>query len=470
MVGLLAIALVAIGLPALLGWQLAKVHDRYVQQLAIPGLIEVRDSEFSRGLLHSRSRIKLALAPALCGDSPCPVITINSVIYHGPIAFTAPPPTDGSLPIGRGVVVSDIDLAPLLKGVSFQPALPKLEAITRVSLGGAAHTRIALAGARLHAVSAEHGAGRLVLKPLQASAQIPQGYDSVRADLSWPGLQWVADAGGQFEWSGLGGQLTGDAATTAFWQHIQLGLDSLQWVDAQGRALAIQGLRWDAHNEAKSADRLAAKFNLRLSQLQTHNRDFGPVIIEGQAQGLDAASIEAVQADVRSVGTRSLPLALQIVVANAIYQTHIAAVLAAQPQIQITRFLAGTSDGDISGDLTLGLAHTQQLQSTALVDVLKHLQLGLNLHLPATLLRSMIEYRLDSRPPPAAKATTADVDAVLKQLVAEQVVVAHPKEAAYSIALRIENQNLTLNGKVRKWWQNLLAALAQDVEAAEDNP
>lgn len=468
-VGLLAIALVAVGLPALLGWKLAQVHDRYVQELAIPDVLEVRDSKFSRGLLRSRSRIQLALAPALCGDSTCPVITVNSTIYHGPIAFTAPPPADGSLPIGRGVIVSTIDLAPLFKGWSFQPVLPKLEAITRVSLDGATRTRVTLAGARLRAVSDDR-AGRLVLKPLHASAQAPPSYDSLRADLSWPGLQWVADSGGQFEWAGLVAQATGNARTTAFWQTFQVGLERLQWVDAQGRALAFQGLRWDAQNTATNARQLAGKFDLRLSQLQTHNRQFGPVIIEGQAEGLDAVSIEALQADVRSLGTRSLPPALQIVVANAIYQTHIGALLAAQPQIQISRFLAGTPDGDISGNVQLGLTPAQQPRGTALAEVLQQLHLIVNLRLPSTLLHSLVQARLDRRPPPAKKATSADVDAVLEQLLKQKIVVARPKEAAYSIALDIQNQKMTLNGKLRKWWQDLLVALAQNSKTAEEMP
>lgn len=465
--GACAVALVIVGLPGLLGWQLAKVHDRYVQDLAIPGLVEVRDSQFSRGLLHSRSRIKLALAPELCANTQCPEITVNSVIHHGPIAFTAPPPDDGSLPIGRGVIVSDIDLAPLLHGLSFKPRLPQLEAITRISLGGAAHTEVGLPGARLRA-SGNNGGGRLRMKPLQANAQVPPSYKGLRADLDWPGFKWIADTGGQFQWSGLNAKLKGGAKTPDFWQRLQLGLDDLQWVDAQGRSLTLQGLRWDVRNQATHAGRLAGQFNLRLSQLQSHNREFGPVIVEGQAQGLGIASIEAAQADIRSLGTHSLPPALLVVVVNAIYQTHIAKLLAAGPRVQITRFLAGTPDGDISGDMQLTLPRSGQLQSTAVAEVLQRLQLNMNLRLPASLLRNLIKARLDTREPPVKSTPAAGVDAVLKQMLADKIVVARPKEAAYTIALRIHDQELTLNGKLRPWWRNGLTALAKNTAVTEE--
>lgn len=462
-VGVLLLLFVVLGIPAFMGWQLAKIHDLYVQQLATPGLIEVRDTAFSRGILRSRSRVKLAAAEAFCGGKPCPEIVIDSTIHHGPIAFTAPPDTHGGLQVGRGVIVSHVDLASLFAPVTFTPPLPDIEAITRVDLAGATQSQWVMQGARLRAEGPTTG-GRVTLDPLQASAQLPADNNAVRGSLSWPDFKLVADEGGQLGLQGLAVEFSGDATMPLFWQHFGLKLNRLQAVDAQGESLSLEGLLWDAKNTAAPGGTLAAEFDMRVSQLTAGGRGFGPVIAEGKVVGLDVASLEKLQAQIRSLSPQTLPPELFLLAMSGVYQSTIPALLASNPAVDISRLMVGTPEGDILADLHLDFdAPGVPENATDIASVMARLQLALNLRLPSAWLRALVRKNLEARrapesPPISEQDINDDIDA----LTSAQFILAAPQDNAYIMQIRIENQRLTVNDVFRDGWQQLLQTLAKE--------
>jgi len=469
--GLLVMVLVVVGLPAVLGWQLSKYHDRYVRQLAVPGLLQVQDVAFSRGILRSRSRVTLVPDASLCAQSPCPVITVDSVIHHGPIPFTAPPATPGALQIGLGVIVSEADISPLFPQAKFEPPLPPLELVTRVDFAGAADAQLLLPAERLRLTTEEDG-GRINMERLQASLESPPGHSAGRGNLTWPSFKLVGDAGGQLGLQGLTSDFNGDAQAPLFWRRFGLKLNALQMVDSQGESFSLQGLLLDATNTAAPKGLLASDFQLRMSRLEASNREYGPVILEGEVKGLDVASLEAIQAAVTSLKPQALPPELLFLAISGIYQAHMPALLAADPELRITRLLVGTPDGDISADLQLNLADysgTGPGTGTDLADVLKRLELQANVRLPAPIIRAMVRQNLQARQadkPPTPEAIAAAVEA----LTEAEFLLAKPEENTFVTQLRILNQNLTINGKVRDGWQETLDAFANGESPAVSEP
>lgn len=467
--GLLAVALVVIGLPAALGWQLAKYHDSYVSQLAVPGVLEVRDVAFSRGILRSRSRVTLAPVAQVCSEKPCPLITVDSVIHHGPIPFTAPPATPGGLHMGLGVIVSRANLGPFFAPTTFKPALPELELVTRVDFAGAVDSNLVLAAARTRASNAQDGT-RVTLERLQGSLQTPATHDTLRGQLNWPSFEVVADTGGQVGLQGLSLEFNGDKQTPLYWQHAGLKINGLQVVDAQGESLALQGLLWNANNTAEpgdiAADTLASKFQLRLSQLSLNDRDYGPIILEGQAQGLDIATLESMRSALRSLNTQTLPPELLVLAISGVYQTHMPALLAAGPDLRISRFLASTPDGDVVGDLHVTVAEQSEGDASDLTQVSKRLELTMNLRFPAPMFEAFVRNNLETK---ESEPTPEQMRMAIEALTEAKLVIAAPEENAYTTQLRIENQNLTVNGKLREGWQELLEALSdENTEYLED--
>lgn len=462
--GLLVILLVVLGLPAVLGWQLSRVHDRYVQQLSIPGLLEVRGSAFSRGILRSKSRVRLAPDNAFCGNSACPEVVVDSIIHHGPIPFTAPPTTRGGLQVGRGVIVSQADLTTLFAHTTFKPALPAMELVTRVDLAGATSATLKVPAARLNTES-EDVSGRVSMDSLEAGAQLPASQDALRGSLLWPAFKLVADEGGQLGLQGLAVEFSGNASAPLFWQRLGVKLSGLQIVDSQGESLSLQGLIWDANNIAEPNARLASEFSLRLSQLAMRNRQYGPVIVEGRVQGLDVASIQAIQAQVRALNPQALPPELLLLAVTGIYKTHVPELLAADPKLRISRLLASTPDGDVVASLTISLAKSDN-GGVALANVLRRLELTADLRMPAPMLKALVRSNLRAEDENAPPPDPQDVEKALAALTEGKYVIAKLEENAYLVNVRIENQNLTINGEVREGWQTLLDTLEQETDTA----
>lgn len=135
------IALLGIS-PVYFGGLMADAYYDALEQWIPEWAFEVRSERYRRGWFSSTASVELSLAESLCEAPPCPVLKLDTELFHGPIPLGASAALGDRMRVLGGAVISTIDLGPLFRAGRIEPGLPPLTAYTKVSLGGNSSTRV----------------------------------------------------------------------------------------------------------------------------------------------------------------------------------------------------------------------------------------------------------------------------------------------------------------------------------------
>lgn len=452
LLGLIALAVLAAAAPALTGFYLAREFDDMVARLERPGVTEVVSSRFTRGWFRSTATIRLRLADALCQRDPCPAVTLDTVIHHGPIPFTAPVDPDAGLQPALGVAVTRIDPASLWPRLVFEPGLEPLRLITRVAFDGRADSRIAADGASVD-VSRERTLAHVDTSAVSGDLELPlRDVGRLEGALDWSRFNIVGENGGQLEWRQLGIRLgRGDSGRELAGQ---LRAESLSLADGLGTSLLAQGLVWQVQPLPADGAGVSAGFDGRISRLVFDNAEYGPLILQGQVKNLAPSAWRALQAQLSGLRDAESG-ALDPEALAELYGETLPQLLAGGPGIHIDRLLLSTPDGDISGHLQVS-APEKPRPARLLADVLSQLNVDFEGQVPAPLARDLaIQVMLSNGRRPSA-IEEADVTRALDELVARGLIERVDGAAAYRLRLRIDKGRLELNGRNQIGWQSVV--------------
>lgn len=128
--------------PVYFGGVMADAYYDGLDQWIPDWAFQVRSERYRRGWFSSTAHVELSLAPSLCDAPPCPVLKMETELFHGPIPFGATEALGGQSRLLGGVIQSTIDPAPLFRAGRIKPGLPPLKAFTKVYLTGTSSTRV----------------------------------------------------------------------------------------------------------------------------------------------------------------------------------------------------------------------------------------------------------------------------------------------------------------------------------------
>lgn len=417
--GLIALALVALAAPYLVGLYLAREHQSLVAGLALPPGVEVEIDDFERGWFRSSFTLELRAEGR-------PPLALDALVHHGPLPFTAGTGAAGLTP-ALAVVTTELPLVELLLGQrAAQPASVRLELELNGALTGSLHWP---------AAELQRPRGRLTMSEGTLNLNVPAGYRSMTLALRWPRLSLVADDGGQLEWREL--QLDYHAASGAGgWGEYRLALDGLRFVLPQGAAVALEGLALEAAAGGKNP-RLASTLNLRISAATFRGEDYGPLLLDGSLAvapppawvfpGLAPGgliALAALQTDGPWGGARNT-----------------------RPSIAIERLLLGTPNGDVRVEAAL-----------TTVDVARGVAGVVHARVPVATMQNItaaVMRQRGSNAPPTAE----EVAARIQQWLIRGFIDYVEADNAYTVAARIRGSQITINGRELENWQALFDRL-----------
>lgn len=245
----IVLALIVVGLPGAIGFYMAREFDYAVANLTVPGTLEVADSHFDRGWFSSHAVISLRPVGALCHISPCPVITLDSTIHHGPLVFGSA--ERGSLRPVLAVADTHADPSSLWPRYVFSPVPGPVTLHTRVGLDTRGHVSLNLAGVSFDVARQEPVAhvDSATLDGQLTTAVAGRAISGV--SLEWPSFALSPQHGGRVAWRGLalrahGGSQDGQPA------HGHLHLESLTLDNGQGQSTRLSGI--DTQVKLRGAD------------------------------------------------------------------------------------------------------------------------------------------------------------------------------------------------------------------------
>ena len=141
--GVAVLALLCVAAPYGVGWLLAGRFDQTVAHLSVPGYLQIVRRNFDRGWFVSRAIVVLRPIGPLCHTKPCPVVTLDSRIDHGPLAWGAEPV---SLVPVLAVVKTQADLTSLWPRYVFSPSPGPLTVTSRIRLDSRGQAQLSLKG------------------------------------------------------------------------------------------------------------------------------------------------------------------------------------------------------------------------------------------------------------------------------------------------------------------------------------
>lgn len=450
--GVIALAALAAGAPALLGLYMAREFDAAVARLEQPGVTRVLSSRFSRGWFRSDATIRIGLDEALCPQRPCPAVTLDSVIHHGPLAFGAPRAPGAGLEPSLGVAVTRMDLASLWPRLVFEPPLSPLRIVTRVGFDGRALSKLDTHGAS-HDVSRQRPIAHIDIGALHLRAGVSLRGGGVDARLDAPQFRLIGETGGQLAWRKLtvssGSTLAGEAEAGQ-----QLRVDSLTLADGLGTAALLEGIvaQWQPLPAAR--ERVSARFSARASRAVLDNNDTGPFMIDGALRRIDPAAWRALYRQIGRLRDERSG-ALDPGARALLYREAVPRVLAGAPVVDIRRLLLTTPNGDIGAHLHLA-APAKPRPARMLADVISQLEVDFAARLPAPLVRDIAVQVMLANGRSPYDIENEDIDKALAELVAQGLIETRPDAASFRVALQIEHGLLRLNGRNQIGWQSVV--------------
>ncbi|MES1923940.1 DUF945 family protein [Salinisphaera sp. T31B1] len=452
-VGLLVLAALAVGAPALTGLYLAREFDQSVARLQRPGLLEVVSSRLTRGWFTSDATIRVALSGPLCAGPPCPSVTLTSRIHHGPIAFNAPIEPGHGLTPSLGVVETRLDLSTLWPRRVFEPELPPVGLITRVGFDGQARTALKMAGTRTE-ISRRQRQAHLDLDAVTGNIaqSMTGGVSSV--DLKAPQLRLLAEQGAQFVWRDL--TLDHAPATSATAAATRLNMAALTLADGMGSAGQIRDLRmrWQPMAaDARPGSGLSGHAELHAESWVVDDLRGGPVAVQADLKHIDPMAVQSLG---EALGNLYDARGLIVPEVRArLYRQWLPGVLANRAALDIQRLNVVTERGVIDAHMRIVAPETLR-PVRLLADAVSQLNVDLAVSLPVAIARDLaVQVMLaNGRSPYDIEET--DIDRALGELVGQGLIERRPDETVYRLALTIEAGRLRLNGRNQIGWQSLV--------------
>ena len=115
--------------PVYFGGVMADAYYDGLEQWVPEWAFQVRSERYRRGWFSSSAHVELSLAPSLCDAPPCPVLKMETQLFHGPIPFGATEALGGQSRLLGGVIQSTRCSAPAASSPACHPSRPSPRSI-----------------------------------------------------------------------------------------------------------------------------------------------------------------------------------------------------------------------------------------------------------------------------------------------------------------------------------------------------
>ncbi|MGB7756337.1 MAG: DUF945 family protein [Salinisphaera sp.] len=437
--GVAVLALLCVAAPYGVGWLLAGRFDQTVAHLSVPGYLQIVRRNFDRGWFVSRAIVVLRPIGPLCHTKPCPVVTLDSRIDHGPLAWGAEPV---SLVPVLAVVKTQADLTSLWPRYVFSPSPGPLTVTSRIRLDSRGQAQLSLKGvtfdvARRNPVA--HVETATVSGSLQSGLLARQIHG---LSLDWPSFSLVRQSAGHLAWRKMefrarpapGGELA-DRRFTA---------DSITLDDGHGQATRLTDLKVTTRRPAPDTSAVSIK----IEKLVLPDNTQGTFILDARQQGMHPLAWATLPGRWRQLGGWSGG-ALN---ALELYHDIVPQLLPPGSRVQLSRFELATRDGAIRASAHIRAPRDFKPPSGA-VALLSQLQAQLQLSLPRPILRRLVARTLG--PTDSARAE-ADIDARVRALGARDLIKPIDNGKRYDLRIVLGDGRMAINGRNRPEWRALV--------------
>lgn len=442
--GIIVLALIGAGLPGVIGFYMAREFNYAVANLRVPGTLEVAGSHFERGWFSSQATIALRPVGALCHVSPCPVITLDSTIHHGPLAFGA----DGSRGLSPVLAVADTHADPtsLWPRYVFSPAPGPITLHTRVGLDTRGHVTLHVDGMSFD-VARQQPLAHVDSAALDGRLTTAvAGHAITGVSLDWPSFDLSPQDGGRLAWRGLTLDASRDSKSGPHSRgHVHL--DSLTLDNGQGRATRLSGVDIDVDRQGPDAGDLS----LVADRVVMPDNTQGELHLGLRLEGVTPAAWAGLPSQWRALGG---------LVGGAaddprFYHDVVPGVVTPGFRFVIKQAALYTEDGPLRMSGHIGVSDTLTPADTAAA-TLRQLDINLRLQVPAQLARRLTRRQLAAARGDGLAVADAAVDQQLSNLVQRDLIEPVADGKAYRMALRVDNGHLLFNGQSRPGWQAMV--------------
>ncbi|HET7313367.1 DUF945 family protein [Salinisphaera sp.] len=444
--GVVVLALLCVAAPYGVGWLVAARFDRVVAHLSVPGYLQVVSRDFDRGWFVSRATVVLRPSGPLCRTRPCPVITLDSRIDHGPLAWGA---ADASLVPVLAVVTTHADLTSLWPRYVFSPAPDPLTITSRIRLNSRGQAWLRLDGASFD-VSRQHPVAHVKTAAVTGALQsglLARRIDGLRLD--WPSFSLVRQSGGHLAWRNV--HFRAQSAAGGALANRHFSADSITLDNGSGHATRLTHVDLTMRRPQPKTTAVA----LNIEKLVLPDNSQGTFILEARQRGMNPLAWATLPGRWSALGGRPGG-ALN---APKLYRDIVPELLPGGSRIQIDRFELAMRDGAIRARGHIQAPPHYRRTDTA-VGLLSQLQGRLRLSLPRPILRRLTAYMLgvaDTGDPQAA--IDARIDAGVRELVARDLIAPVDDGKRYRIQIVLEDGRMRINGRDRPGWKVLVDQL-----------
>lgn len=447
--GLLAIA-VLLGLsPAWLGGKMEAAYKQSLDQWVPESVARVRAQRFHRGWFESHAVAELELVSGLCESPPCPVLTLDTRIFHGPIPLGAGEVLGGQLRVLGGAMLSTIDLAPLFRAGRIEPGLPPLKGYTRVYLSGASSTRLDMpaSGQTLSADSESFSLtsdGMLGVVEHSASGRLVGNFEM-------PLLEARGQQGRNALLSGIRVEVDGTSASSAFLGQWQYAVERIRFDDPERQEQYALDNFVLSSSTGLDGGLLDMLLSVSVDRVALPQQMIGASHGSLHLRRLDADALQQMGTALRAVDPAQTPPTMQLFVLLGLYQKHGLDLMAHGPEARLTDVHLLTDRGVADLSMRVRVKPPGTLPVT-LPDFLATLDAKASITADEPVIQHWMASRLD----PAAP-----VDGRLEELIEANLLQRTPEDQiATELALR--DGQLWINGVRSTQFEQALQLLQGD--------
>lgn len=460
--GLLAIA-VLLGLsPAWLGGKMESAYSKSLDQWVPESIARVRSKAYRRGWFESHAVAELELAAGLCDNPPCPVLTLDTRIYHGPIPLGASEILGGQLRVLGGAMLSTIDFAPLFRAGRIQPGLPPLTGYTRVHLSGASSTRLDMP-ANGQTLSADSESFSLTSDGMLGVIDQSAGGRLV-GNFEMPRLEARGQQGRNALLSGIRVEFDGTSAASAFLGQWQYAVERIRFDNpARQEQYALDNFVLNNSTTLKDG-LLDALLSASVDRVALPQQTIGASHGSVHLSNLDAGALQAIGEALRAVDPTTTPPAMQLFVLLGLYQKHGLDMIQRQPALHVDELHLLTDRGVADLSLRIDVLPQQRLPVT-----LPEFLQALTARAMVTADEPVARHWLDQSPVPQTPdepvvAETARIDR-LDDLVEANLLQRTPDDQI-TTALELKDGQLWINGVRSEQFEQALELLGSSSDPA----
>lgn len=285
--------------PVYFGGLMADAYYDALEQWVPEWAFEVRSERYRRGWFSSTAHVELSLAESLCDAPPCPVLELETELFHGPIPLGASAALGDRIRVLGGAIVSTIDLGPLFRTGRIEPGLPPLKAYTKVFLTGSSSTRVEMpaSGQTLRADSEQFS---LASEGLLGVVDHAAG-DTLTGHFEMPRLEATGQQGRQALLKGINAEFDGMRQGTLLLGDWSLALQRARFLAPDdGQRYALDALRLSS--DMTSADGLLeGEWRATVDRMALPAQTIGASRGAVRFQRFDAATLERLRNALRPV-------------------------------------------------------------------------------------------------------------------------------------------------------------------------